>query len=322
MPSAKGLFHRAIIMSTLADTAITALEKPRANEAAEMLLSRLGLSATQVDELQKLTTEQILAALTGGTGRSGGQLGGGQAAPAGDISLRFTPVVDGRVMTVHPFEPGPSPLASTVPVMCGSNETEGVPYGNPDDPFWTSEPTDAASLRERVKRLVRVEDADADRLIALYRKNRPTESYGTIAAIVAGDISPLRLSSYTIAERKAAQGTAPAYMYFFKWRSPVRGGKLRSMHCMEIPFVFDHVDDVQFMTGTGRDRYALAEKVSEAWASFARTGDPSHAGLPPWPAFTNAQRATMVFDTESRVVNDPYGEERRAHQEIRERRRA
>ena len=319
MPAARGLFHRSIIMSTLADTAITALERSEAIEAAERLLARLELKATQVDELQRLSWEQILAALTGGTGRSGGQLGAGQAAPLGDLSLQFTPVLDGRVLTLHPFEPGASPLASTVPVMCGSNETERVPYGNPDDPFWSSEPSDAASLREHVKQLVQVEDAEADRLIALYRKNRPDQSYADIAAIVAGDTSPLRLSSYTIAERKVAQNTAPVYMYFFKWRSPVRSAKLRSMHCMEIPFIFDHVDDIQFMTGTGVERYALAELMSEAWVSFARTGNPSHSGLPAWPEFTTSQRGTMVFDTETRVVNDPYGEERRALQEIRER---
>ena len=321
MPSAQGLFHRAIIMSTLADTAVTALEQDRAIEAAEQLLSRLGLRGTQLDELQQLTAEQLLTALTGGTGRSGGQLGGGQAAPAGDLSLRFTPVVDGRVLTIHPFEPGASPLAANVPVMCGSNETEGVPYGNPDAPFWTTEPSDHASLREDVKARRRIDDAEADRLIALYQQNRPNDSFGDLALVMAADNSPLRLSSYTIAERKYAQGTAPVYMYYFTWRSPVRGGKLRSMHGMELPFVFDHVDDLQALTGTGRERYALAQRMGEAWVSFARSGDPNHDDLPRWPAFTTAERATMIFDNECRAVNDPYGAERRAMQEIRERNR-
>jgi para-nitrobenzyl esterase len=134
---------------------------------------------------------------------------------------------------------------------------------------------------------------------------------------MASDNSPLRLSSYAIAERKSAQGQAPVYMYYFKWRSPVNGGRLRSMHCMEVPFVFDHVDNTPFMNGTGRDRVVLAERMSEAWVSFARTGNPSHAGLPAWPAFDAGTRATMVFDTECRAVNDPYGQERRAMQAAR-----
>jgi para-nitrobenzyl esterase len=89
------------------------------------------------------------------------------------------------------------------------------------------------------------------------------------------------------------------------------------MHCMEVPFVFDHVDNTPFMNGTGADRAALAARMSEAWVSFARTGNPNHAGLPSWPAFDAATRSTMVFDTECRAVNDPYGQERRAIESAR-----
>jgi para-nitrobenzyl esterase len=317
MPAAKGLFHRAIIMSTLADTAITALEPHQATSAAELLLARLGVKPDQVDSLQKRPAEEILAALTGGTGRAGGQAG--RPSPSGDISLRFTPVVDGRTLTVHPFSPAASDLAATIPILCGSNETEGVPYADPGAPYWSSEPVDAASLRVWVKGFLKIEDAEANRLIATYRKSRPSESPGDLAAVMAGDSSPLRLSSYTIAERKFAQGKAPVFMYYFQWRSPVRQGKLRSMHCMELPFVFDHVDDTQFMNGTGGDRHTLADRMSRAWVSFAKTGDPNHSGLPEWPRFDPVRRATMVFNAECRLVDDPYGEERRALARIRAR---
>ena len=161
-----------------------------------------------------------------------------------------------------------------------------------------------------------------DRLIGLYRKNRPNDSRGDLALVMAADNSALRLSSYAIAERKAAQGKAPVYLYMFKWRSPVNNGKLRSMHCMELPFVFDHVDNTPFMNGAGKDRYALAEAMSEAWVSFARTGNPNHKGLPEWPAFDNTRRATMMFDTDCQAVNDPYGEERLAMQAVRARQTA
>jgi para-nitrobenzyl esterase len=81
---------------------------------------------------------------------------------------------------------------------------------------------------------------------------------------------------------------------------------------MEIPFVFDHVDNATFMNGRGADRYALAGQMAEAWVSFARTGNPNHPGLADWPAFDGTRRSTMVFDMECRAVSDPYGEERRA----------
>ena len=82
-PSAKGLFHRAIIMSTLADTAVTGLEPARATDAAELLLKRLGLKASDAGQLQTMPVERIVAALSDGP----------------DVSLRY----DG-----HPIDLGPS----------------------------------------------------------------------------------------------------------------------------------------------------------------------------------------------------------------------
>lgn len=296
MPAAKGLFHRAIIQSTLWDTAITASEISGASAAAEMFLARAGVKPGETDKLQAMPHERLIDALT---------------AP-GDISTRYVPVKDGQTLTVHPFEPTASALSASVPMMCGSNETESVPYANPEDPFWTSEIADEAALRDSVKRAIRIDDAAADRLIALYRSHRPADSRGDLALIIASDNSPLRLSAHAIAERKAAQASAPVYTYLFKWRSPVDGGKLRSMHCMEIPFVFDHVDNCTFMNGRGADRYALAETMAEAWVSFARTGNPNHPGLTDWPAFDGTRRSTLVFDRECGPVSDPYREERRA----------
>lgn len=312
-PAAKGLFHRAIIMSTLADTAVSGLEPARAVEAAELLLARLDLKVSQAERLLALPAEQIVSALTGG-GRAGGQ--GGQAA-SGDLSLRFVPVVDGRTLPAHPFEPRPSSLSAAIPMMVGSNECEGIPYANPDDPYWTREPSDVTELRAEVKRVVRVNDADADRLIELYRSHRPTESLGDIAAVMAGDVSQLRHAAHLIAQRKHAQGTAPVFLYSFTWRSPVRQGKLRSMHGMELPFVFDHPDAIAFMTGTGAERYPLAAAMSNAWVAFARTGHPNHAGIPSWTPFDAATWPTMVFGSRVALLNDPHGEERRAMDALR-----
>jgi para-nitrobenzyl esterase len=314
LPAAEGLFHRAIIMSTLADTAVTGLEPARAIEAAELLLARLDLEASDAEQLLTMPAERIVSALTTGGGPAGGQ--GGRPA-GGDISLRFVPVVDGRTLPAHPFDPVASGTSATIPMMVGSNECEGIPYGNPDDPYWTREPANLAELRAEVKRIVPVNDTDADRLIELYRSRRPAESLADIATVMAGDASSLRHAAHLIAQRKHAQGKAPIFLYSFTWRSPARQGKLRSMHCMELPFVFDHPDDISFMTGTGADRYALATAMSEAWVSFARTGNPNHAGIPPWTAFDPTTRPTMVFGPQVALVADPHGDERRAIEAVR-----
>ena len=116
----------------------------------------------------------------------------------------------------------------------------------------------------------------------------------------------------TEADRKAMQGKAPVFKYYFTWQSPVREGKLRSFHTLEIPFVTANVDNAKSMTGAGQDRYALQDKMSAAWTAFAKTGNPNVKALPHWPAFTLDQRATMIFNDECKLVNDPYKEERLA----------
>jgi para-nitrobenzyl esterase len=161
----------------------------------------------------------------------------------------------------------------------------------------------------------RASDADVDKLIAVYRKGRPKVSNVELAQIMASD--NFAAGVLTEAERKSAQ-KAPVYMYYFTWKSPVRDGKLKAYHTLEIPFVLENVDEAKSMTGSGADRYPLQEKMSTAWAAFARSGNPSHKGLPSWPAFKTDQRATMVLDNECQVVNDPHGEERLARVALRQ----
>jgi len=63
-------------------------------------------------------------------------------------------------------------------------------------------------------------------------------------------------------------------MYYFRWQSPVSGGKLKSFHTLEIPFVMENVDEARGMTGEGKDRYALQDKISAAWTNFAEPAIP------------------------------------------------
>jgi para-nitrobenzyl esterase len=293
MPAAKGLFHRAIVQSA---SAIKGVPRNEATKSAESILAKLGLKPNQLDELQTLPMERLLSVNAGG-------------GPAGNQSLRLAPVVDGVTLPADPFDPVAPALSANVPLLIGSVETE-VTFM----PRQQLDPIDDAGLHGRVKQAARCDDAKADQLIEVYRKGRPGISNIDLYLILASDTS-FRAGVRTEADRKAAQaaqGNAPVYMYYFTWRSPVRDGKLKAFHTLEIPFVFENVDIGKPMTGTGQDRYALADKMSRAWVAFARTGNPSHKGLPNWPAYTLDQRATMIFNNDCKTVNDPGKEERLA----------
>ena len=191
--------------------------------------------------------------------------------------------------------------------MCGTVETEVTFF-----PTTQLEPIDDAALHASVKNTFRnASDSKIDELIATYKKGRPGRGNTEIFQIIASD-NQFRPGVVTQAERKAQQGKAPVYMYYFNWHSPVRQGKLNSFHTLEIPFAFYNHDTAQPMTGYGEDRFALADKMSTAWATFARTGNPTNKLLPNWAPFTTSDRATMILGNDCKLVNDPNKEERLA----------
>jgi len=285
MPAAKGLFHKAICQS---GAAIKGISRADATKSAETLLAKLNLKPDQIDQLQNMPFEKLTTALL--------------ATPG----MRLGPVVDGKTLLHDPFDPAAPEESATVPLLIGTVEEEVNFF-----PATPLDPIDDADLHKRVKQTTRADDATVDNLIAIYKKGRPHKSNVEIYQIIASDAT-FSGSVRTEADRKVAQGKAPVYKYYFVWQSPVRDGKLRSYHTLEIPFVLENVDEAKTMTGTGQDRYALSDKMSAAWSSFARTGAPSAKGLPHWPAFTADQRATMIFDNECKVVNDPFKEARLA----------
>jgi para-nitrobenzyl esterase len=167
---------------------------------------------------------------------------------------------------------------------------------------------DDAGMQARIRALL---GEHADATLAVYRKANPRATPSDLYFLIASD------HRYTgpamkIAERRAALRGGPVYLYYFTWETPVQGGRLRSPHTIEIPFAFDNIQAATRLTGGGAEASALADRVSDAWIAFARTGDPNTPKLPRWPAFDAANRQTMVINTQSRVENDPIREQRLA----------
>ena len=293
MPSAKGLFHRAIIES---GAAVKVVDRNVAVRNSEQLLAKLGIDRKNVRALQKLPVEKIMAAYFVVVKEN----------PGVDPSLGgFSPTVDGKILPQHPFYPNASPVSSDVPVMIGCTRTEMTLFSLNDPSAFS---LNDADMRKCVNDLL---GDHASAMIELYRKLNPGASPSDIHFLIASDY---RYGAPTMiaAQRRAALGKAPVYVYYFTWETPVQGGRLKSPHTMEIPFAFDNVKISARMTGGGADAMALADKVSDAWIAFARTGDPNTPKLPQWPAFEAKDRATMVINNTSKVVNDPLREERLA----------
>ncbi|MBS0517836.1 MAG: carboxylesterase/lipase family protein [Proteobacteria bacterium] len=294
MPSARGLFHKAVIQS---GPAVRMADRDDGSKTARQVLAELGLGPGEADRLRTVPAERILEA------QSAVQATVGRASFADRRRLGFNPATDGTIFPGGPFEPDAPAVSAPVPLMIGSNKDEMALFlGHLP---WVTDAT-FDNLSESMTPYLGARAAD---VIAAYRAAQPTMTADRIGLAIVGDLG-VRNLSLTIADRKLAQKAADVFVYLFAWETPVLEGRLRSCHTLEIPFVFNNLETAA-LTGSDPARLPLGERMARAWIAFARTGRPGHGGLPDWPAYSTATRPTMIFDAECRLENDPYATERK-----------
>lgn len=294
MPAAKGLFHRAVNQS---GPTIKVVSQEDAVRIAELLFDELQIARSDVRKLQDVPVEQLMSAYHAVSRKH----------RLAHTTHGFAPVVEGQVLPQHPFHPQASALMADVPLIIGTNRTEMTLQLAGDAAAFK---LDEAGLQARVKALL---GEQAETVLAEYRKAEPAATPSELFFLIISDqryCAPIM----TIADRRAALGKAPVHCYYFSWETPVQGGRLKSPHALEISFVFDRTEESARFTGGGPRAAALADKMSDAWIAFARSGDPNTPKLPVWTPYTSARRATLVLNDASAVVEDPLGPRRVAMQ--------
>lgn len=295
MPAAKGLFHRAISQS---GPYLRALDLEYSAQVADLVLKELGLSRTQIGELQKISVDQLEAAGVDALRK--------MADPQAKSLRRlygatgWGPTVDNVVLPSHLFHPGAPAISASVPLITGSNLHEFVNgLDRPD-----AESMTMPQVRKAVEEGL---GGDASDILAAYREDYPSSNpFGIYAKIAA---SSVRHGAFEQARRKAALAAAPAYSYIYSWSTPTLDGRPGPFHGAELAFVFDNAELCDHYSALAPEGLALAKQMSAAWVSFARTGNPNHSGMPEWPAYTGKERAVMEFDRLSKVRFNPESRE-------------
>jgi para-nitrobenzyl esterase len=214
----------------------------------------------------------------------------------------ITPYVDGVIVPRHPTEVVRDGEGARIPILLGCNRDEWRLF----DVFFGDAATDPliAVLRDRL-------GPAADAMHAAYRAARDDHQDRSAWLDLIGDAA-FRIPMIRLAEAHA--GFAPVHMYRFDWETPAFDGRLGAAHAMELPFVWNLVDQpatALLLGGDAAGARSLAAAMHDAWARFIRTGDPGGGPLPEWPRYEPARRATMLLDRTSRVVDDPAGDLRR-----------
>ena len=306
MPVAKGLFHKAIIMS---GTILNVNTKAMTEELGLAVLKELNIDREHIDKIKDVPYEELYAA--------------GQRAMAASIGTRkpgtpmmwgFGPTPDGEVLLQQPFQDGFADFSKDIPILMGTtfNELQRLCYDR--------ELTEQEARNELAKTF----GDETDNYISAFAKAWPDykpqdllsidwlfrpKTIITADAVTSYRSSSLHPSPFKSNHKlqtsnfKLQTPPSPLYMYMFTWRSPVNKG---SVHGHELKFCFNtlHHAGSELPKPTEQD-LRLADTMSSVWAQFAKTGNPQVDGLPDWQPYTKENGELMVFDHSCYIRNNP-----------------
>jgi para-nitrobenzyl esterase len=289
MPSAAGLFHKAVVQS---GAGLEAGAVDASTALAAELLAEAGVSARHPEEIQAVPAQRLLDAMNATLSRNPG------------MRMGMAPVVDGRSLPEHPSAAIAAGASRDVPIVVGCTRDELASLMPPDPAL------DDAGLEFALTEALG--DA-APAILSGYRRLRPSLSPPDLLTAILSDRA-MRCPSIRLAEYKLAAGGGLPYLYLFCWETAgVGGGGPKSGHGMDTPFWFDNTEGTPIARlGTA----GLAAAMADALVAFACHGAPGHDGLPEWPAYSTGSRPTMILADPCRLDEDPLGDTRRLWDEM------
>lgn len=292
MPAAKGLFHRA---ATMSGQQLTASGPQHAQQRAEAYLKALGIAKNNIDDLQTVPTDKLVAALA----TTDPIIGSG--------GMYFGPVLDMRSLTRHPFYPDAPAQSANIPMMIGNTHDETRAFITDPGIYTLS----WAELPKRLAANMRVDISPAlviEQYKSWFSGISPTDLF-----FLATTAARSWRAAIVEDELRAAAGT-PAFAYQLDFPCP--DDKRRAQHMTDIPLAFDNTDKNGAITGNGERARQMAAVMSETFIAFAKTGNPNNKMLPEWKPYGLEKRETMVFDLPPHLESDPRGRERQLFDKV------
>ena len=281
MPKAKGLFHKAIIMS---GTILNVNTHEMTQTLGKAVLKELDISESNIDKLKDVPYQQLYDA-----GQRAMAASSGTRKPGTPMMWGFGPTPDGEVLLQQPFQPDFAAISDNIPLMIGTtfNELQRLYYDRP------------LTLDDAKRELKPTFGNGTDAYIAAFAKAYPDHTPQDLLSIDW----LFRPKTIITADARSAHLSSPIYMYMFTWRSPLNRG---SIHGHELKFCFNtlHRAKNDLPSPTAED-LELADLMSNAWAQFAHTGNPNIDGLPEWHPYTAENGEIMIFNHQRAIRHNP-----------------
>ena len=289
MPKAKGLFHKAIIMS---GTILNVNTKAMTEELGEAVLKELGIDKKNIDKINKVSYKDLYAA--------------GQRAMAASIGTRkpgtpmmwgFGPTPDGEVLLQQPFQPAFASISDDIPLMIGTtfNELQRVRYNQ------------KISFEDCHKELQRTFGDETEAYISAYMEAYPYGSYEQLMQNLLSIDWLFRPKTIITADAIGGKRKADTYVYMFTLGESDNRGYKGSAHGAELKYCFDvlHHYSNQLSQSTLDANKIWATRMSDAWAQFAHTGNPDSEGYYGWHPYTKENGELLEFGgTLARIHNN------------------
>lgn len=291
MPSAKGLFHKAVALS---GQSLSGVSQETSEKLGSYVLKEAGLSANQIDKLQDLPWRDYYVIANKANAKLRAEVPGVPAGPMG----QFSPAADGIHLSKEPFFTGD--LSPNIPMIISSTFYERSPSKFDS----TLESITLDGVKDQLKATFGDKTAEiVDAYSKVYPSRKPVEIWGMLN-------NTYRVQSVAAADAKSLQH-APVFNAWFGWNTPLFDGRLRAFHTMDIAFWFYNTDVHVSHTGGGARPRALSAKMADTLVQFMKTGNANGGGLPEWPKYTKENREVMILDDTSEVMNNPDGEGRK-----------
>ena len=301
MPAANGLFNRIIAQSApIIDSKVT--KKP-----SKKLMRMLGVEKGDINALRMISPEKIINAQNKLIAEDPTNL------------LAFRPLIDGATLPIHPLKAFQDGDCKDIEFMIGTNLEEAKLFTALDPEISKMNKAGGEKLLFGYLGRSGIDVAKSKAMVDIYKQAReghfsiePKEIMNALITDYIFRISTIRLLE---AQSKHQSNT---YNYLFTWPSPAFNGDLGACHALEIPFVFNTLNDPAFevFVGKSSDLNDISYKVMDAWIAFARTGNPNCDSIPKWPSYDFEKRSTMLMDHEFKAVEKFFEEERAAWDDI------